>query len=59
MSVLCVTVNFVSIMLLRLQINKAPIKTAWILMEFITARDENPGVNEVTDAVDSTAQGLF
>lgn len=59
MSVLCVTVNFVSIMLLRLQINKAPIKMAWILMKFITARDENPGVNEVTDGVDSIAQGLF
>lgn len=51
--------NFVSIMLLRFQINKAPIKMAWILMKFITACDENPGVNEVTDGVDSTAQELF
>ena len=59
MSILCVTVNFVSIMWLRLQINKAPIKMAWIVMKFITARDENPGVNEVMDGVDSTAQGLF
>ena len=46
-------------MWLRLQINKAPIKMAWIVMKFITARDENPGVNEVMDGVDSTAQGLF
>ena len=32
---------------------------ARIIMTFIIADEENPGVSEVSDLVDSTAQGLF
>ena len=48
-----------NVMLLRLQINKTPINVACIIMTFIISREGNPGVDEVTDLVELTAQGLF
>lgn len=55
MSALCIIVKLVSIILLRLQINKTPIKVARIIMTYIISREENPGVDEVTDLVELTA----
>lgn len=59
MSALCIVVKLVSIILLRLQINKTPIRVACIIMTYIISREENPGVDEVTDLVELTARGLF